>query len=52
MGTELVSVRTLTADFQRLGLDHVSVLKINVAGYEPQVIEGAAASWPKAGPTS
>lgn len=41
-GTELVSVRTLTADFQRLGLDHVSILKINVAGFEPQVIEGAS----------
>lgn len=42
-GTEPVSVRTLTADFQRLGLNHVSILKINVAGFEPQVIEGADA---------
>jgi FkbM family methyltransferase len=42
-GTELVFVRTLTAEFQRLGLEHVSVLKINVAGFEPQVIEGANA---------
>lgn len=42
-GTEPVSVRTLTGDFQRLGLDHVSILKINVAGFEPQVIEGADA---------
>ncbi|WEX75007.1 FkbM family methyltransferase [Sinorhizobium numidicum] len=48
-GTELVSVRTLTADFRRLGLDHVSVLKINVAGYEPQVIEGADAFLAKGG---
>ncbi|MBP1862314.1 FkbM family methyltransferase [Rhizobium herbae] len=40
-GTELVSVRKLTDDFQRRGLDHVSILKINVAGFEPQVIEGA-----------
>ncbi|MDE3816103.1 FkbM family methyltransferase [Sinorhizobium meliloti] len=40
-GTELVSVRTLTAEFERLGLDRVSVLKINVAGYEPKVLEGA-----------
>jgi FkbM family methyltransferase len=42
-GTEAVSVRTLSADFGRLGLDHVSILKINVAGFEPQVIEGAEA---------
>ncbi len=42
-GTERVSVRTLSADFQERGLEHVSVLKINVAGFEPQVIEGAAA---------
>lgn len=42
-GTEPVSVRTLAADFERLGLDHVSILKINVAGFEPQVIEGAEA---------
>lgn len=42
-GTEPVSVRTLTGDFQRLGLNHVSILKINVAGFEPQVIEGAEA---------
>jgi hypothetical protein len=26
---------------ERLGIDHVSVLKINVAGFEPEVIEGA-----------
>jgi FkbM family methyltransferase len=42
-GTELVSVRTLGAEFERLGLDRVSVLKINVAGFEPQVLEGAEA---------
>lgn len=40
-GSELVSVRSLDAEFDRLGLQHVSVLKINVAGYEPQVLEGA-----------
>jgi FkbM family methyltransferase len=40
-GSELVSVRTLTDEFERLGLDRISVLKINVAGYEPKVFEGA-----------
>lgn len=40
-GSEIVPVRTLSAEFPRLGLDHVSVLKINVAGFEPSVIEGA-----------
>jgi FkbM family methyltransferase len=39
-GEEIVPVRTLTAEFERLGLTHVSVLKINVAGFEPGVIEG------------
>lgn len=42
-GTELVSVRKLADEFERLGLDRVSVLKINVAGFEPQVLEGADA---------
>jgi FkbM family methyltransferase len=40
-GTELVAVRTLTDEFARLALDHVSILKINVAGYEPKVLAGA-----------
>lgn len=40
-GSQRVSVRTLAADFERRRLEHVSVLKVNVAGYEPQVIEGA-----------
>ncbi|MDQ0322169.1 FkbM family methyltransferase [Pararhizobium capsulatum DSM 1112] len=40
-GSEIVAVRTLTDEFPRLGLDHVSVLKINVAGFEPSVLEGA-----------
>lgn len=40
-GNEIVPVRTLSAEFPRMGLDHVSVLKINVAGFEPSVIEGA-----------
>lgn len=36
-----VSVDTLTSVVSRLGIDHVSVLKINVAGFEPAVIAGA-----------
>lgn len=40
-GSEIVTVRTLSGEFPRLGLGHVSVLKINVAGFEPSVIEGA-----------
>jgi len=40
-GNELVSVRTLDAEFERLGLEHISILKVNVAGFEPQVMEGA-----------
>lgn len=48
-GTELVSVRTLDAEFERLELDHVSVLKINVAGFEPQVLEGAETFLTKGG---
>ncbi|ODT82098.1 MAG: hypothetical protein ABS76_09765 [Pelagibacterium sp. SCN 64-44] len=38
---ELVPVDTLAAALPRLGLDHVEVLKINVAGFEPAVLEGA-----------
>jgi FkbM family methyltransferase len=40
-GGEMVGVRTLTGEFARLGLSHVAVLKVNVAGFEPEVIEGA-----------
>jgi FkbM family methyltransferase len=40
-GSERVSVRTLSGEFERLGLSHVSVLKINVAGFEPPVLEAA-----------
>jgi FkbM family methyltransferase len=36
-----VTVDTLTNVIESLGIDHVSVLKINVAGFEPEVIEGA-----------
>ena len=36
-----VVVDTLTNVVEKLGIDHVSVLKINVAGFEPEVIEGA-----------
>jgi FkbM family methyltransferase len=38
---ERVCVRTLADEFARLGLEHVAVLKINVAGFEPNVLEGA-----------
>ncbi|HEV7717957.1 MAG TPA: FkbM family methyltransferase [Arsenicitalea sp.] len=38
---ERVCVQTLADAFARLGLEHVAVLKINVAGFEPKVLEGA-----------
>ena len=38
---EKVAVDTLTNVVERLGINHVSVMKINVAGFEPEVIEGA-----------
>ena len=38
---ERVAVDTLTNVVEKLGINHVSVLKINVAGFEPEVIEGA-----------
>ncbi|MBW4656728.1 MAG: FkbM family methyltransferase [Kaiparowitsia implicata GSE-PSE-MK54-09C] len=38
---ELVEVDTLAVAVNSLQLDHVNVLKINVAGFEPAVIEGA-----------
>jgi FkbM family methyltransferase len=40
-GTERVSVRELSDELASLGLEQVSVLKINVAGFEPQVLESA-----------
>ena len=42
-GGELVRVQRLSDALQELSLSHVSVLKINVSGYEPAVMEGA---WP------
>ncbi|WDR02919.1 FkbM family methyltransferase [Devosia algicola] len=39
--SELVPVNTLEATLHSLGLEHVNVLKINVAGFEPAVLEGA-----------
>lgn len=39
--SELVPVDTLDATAAALQLDHIDVLKINVAGFEPQVLEGA-----------
>jgi FkbM family methyltransferase len=38
---EIVPVRTLSDEFRRSGLSHITILKINVAGYEPKVLEGA-----------
>jgi hypothetical protein len=38
---ELVNVDTLAATLKSLPLDHVDILKVNVAGYEPAVLEGA-----------
>jgi FkbM family methyltransferase len=40
-GDEIVPVRMLAGEFDRLGIGHVSVLKINVAGHEPGVLQGA-----------
>ncbi|MCO6049121.1 FkbM family methyltransferase [Mesorhizobium sp. RP14(2022)] len=40
---ERVSVRRVDDEIDRLGLARVSVLKINVAGYEPTVLMGAEA---------
>ena len=37
----LVPVRTLSDECRDLGIDRVDVLKINVAGFEPAVLEGA-----------
>ena len=42
-GGELVRVQRLSDAMAELSLDHVSVIKINVSGYEPAVMEGA---WP------
>jgi FkbM family methyltransferase len=38
---ERVSVRTLTRTLDTLGLEQIGVLKVNVSGYEPAVLEGA-----------
>jgi FkbM family methyltransferase len=38
---ETVPVRRLDAYARDLGLERISVLKINVAGHEPEVVEGA-----------
>ncbi len=39
--TETVPVRRLDGELVRLGVDHVNVLKVNVAGFEPEVLGGA-----------
>jgi FkbM family methyltransferase len=38
---ETVPVRTLPEQLAELGIEHVDVLKVNVAGYEPEVLTGA-----------
>lgn len=38
---EVVSVDTLADTLKSLAVDHVDVLKVNVAGFEPAVLEGA-----------
>jgi FkbM family methyltransferase len=40
---ESVPVRTLTGTVNGLGLDHVGCLKVNVAGFESEVIDGSQA---------
>lgn len=42
--SELVAVDTLDAVAAELPLGHIHLLKINVAGFEPQVLEGAMAT--------
>ena len=39
--TERVPVRTLAGVCAELGLERIAVLKLNVAGYEPEVLAGA-----------
>lgn len=41
LSSELVAVRTLAGECERQGLTRISVLKVNVAGYEPEVLAGA-----------
>lgn len=41
LASETVPVRTLAGECERLGIARVSVLKVNVAGYEPEVLGGA-----------
>lgn len=40
---EVVPVRTLSEELEHLGISHLSVLKVNVAGFEPKVLAGATA---------
>lgn len=42
--SELVAVDTLDAVADTMRLGHIHLLKINVAGFEPQVLEGAMAT--------
>lgn len=40
-GGEIVPVLTLPDALERAGVTHLSVLKVNVSGFEPEVLEGA-----------
>jgi FkbM family methyltransferase len=40
-GGEVVPVSTVPEEMRRHGIDRLSVLKVNVAGYEPTVLKGA-----------
>lgn len=39
--TEIVTLNTLDAGLDELGIAHLNVLKVNVAGFEPAVLDGA-----------
>ena len=41
---ETVPVRTVDGELERLGIEHVHVLKVNVAGFEAGVLRGALGS--------
>lgn len=42
---ETVPVRTVDAELERLGVDRLDLLKVNVAGYESDVLRGALESF-------
>lgn len=50
-GTERVSVRTLSADFQERGLEHVSVLRLMSRVSNRRSLREPRLFWPEAEPT-